>query len=110
MFTEFLRVGATLAPKAGQTTGYAVIVEIAQEKRPSGYTLYTVLTDFGSMFTINQNELERWFTNDCYGEACSITGNFMYLDPFDFDLKRRFETQKEKLAEAEHKLKEMGLL
>lgn len=110
MFTEYLRVGATLAPKNGQTIGYAVIIEIAQENHPDDNVLYTVMTDFGSIFKMNRNELYDAFTNMCYGSTCPLTGDFEYKDPFDFNLKERWFTQLSKLMEAELELKELGLL
>lgn len=110
MYAEYLRVGATIAPKVGQTIGYAVIIEIEQEKHPEGKTLYTVLTDFGSIFKMNWNELSSAFTNVCYGAVCPATGNFEYLDPFDFNLKERWLTQQLNLLSAETELKEKGLL
>lgn len=112
MIKKYLKVGATLQPIV-RGTGFAVVIEIAQEKHPEGKTYYTLLTDFGSIVRYEESELFHAYTNECYYEDLSqfCNGHFeMYQDPHDFSVKERFELQKQKLAEAEIKLKELGLL
>ena len=112
MLFKFLRVGATLQPIV-RGTGFAVVIEIVQEKHPEGLIRYTLLTDFGSLITLTDAELSKTYTNECYytnlSEFCTEpTEN--YQDPHNFSVKERFELQKQQLAEAEVKLREMGLL
>lgn len=114
MIYKYLKVGATLQPQTS-ATGYAVLIEIAQEKHPEGKTLYTLLTDFGNFLTLNQAELEELYNNECYFTDVSeyvregVDGE-VFQDPHDFNIAARFMTQLHKLMDAEKVLKDKGLL
>lgn len=114
MLYKYLKVGATLQPQTS-ATGYAVLIEISQEKHPEGKTVYTLLTDFGNLITLNQTELEELYNNECYFTDVSeyvregVDGE-IFQDPHDFNIADRFRLQEQKLAEAKDFLKSQGLI
>lgn len=109
MIEKYLQVGAAVFPRV-QGIGCAVVTGIEEG---DGNKQYTVLTDFGNMLNLTDNEFKSLFQNEKLYTKVDLGNDEVlefYQDPFNFDLEYRFMRQVELLKAAQADLLAKGLL